>query len=462
MQTRWQNQEEAVVFARSHPAVMLDFDMGTGKTRTAIDIAFDLQDVNRVLILCPKAVIPVWRTNLEKFASAPWICWDLTAGTVNKKAEDLQGWLKKAPKDKKVFIVMNYDIAWRMAGTLARFSFDMMVLDESHRVKAHNTKISRYVAREGKRVPHRLCLSGTPMAHSPLDVFGQYRFLDPYIFGTNWGSFLQQYAILGGPERRFIVGYKNQQELIRRFRTLAVSCRMSEVKEKLNLPDALPDVVLKVQMPAKTLRMLEGLERDMIATCTDGTVVAKNVLVKLLRCLQMTSGFCVTQSHPAAPEEIIELNDAKFQVLASTLEDIGPTPVVVFAHFRHDLDAIARACTRVGRPCYELSGSINRLEQWQQAGSLTGAVLAVQIQAGAEGVDMTQANHAIYYSLPHSLALYNQSRARLYRPGQSRPVSFIHIVAENTVDEGVYRALERKQDIIESIRDGSFDYGYAK
>jgi SNF2 family DNA or RNA helicase len=436
--------------------------MGTGKTRAAIDIAFDLEDVNRVLILCPKAVIPVWRTNLNKFASAPWDCWDTVVGTVNKKAESLKEWLKKAPKDKKIFIIMNYDIAWRMAGTLAQFHFQMMILDESHRVKAHNTKISRFVAREGRRIPHRLCLSGTPMAHSPLDVFGQYRFLDPTIYGTNWGNFLDQYAILGGPERRFIVGYKNQQELMHRFRMLAVSCRMSDVKERLNLPDALPDVLLKVQLPAKTLRMLHGLEQDMIATCADGTVVAKNVLVKLLRCLQMTSGFCVTQSHPAAPEEIVELNDAKAQMLISTLEDIGPTPVVVFAHFRHDLDTIAQACHRVGRACYELSGNTNQLERWQQAGGLTGAVLAVQIQAGAEGVDMTQANHAIYFSLPHSLALYNQSRARLYRPGQNRPVSFIHIIAENTIDEGMYLSLARKQDIIESIRNGSFDFGYAK
>ena len=89
-------------------------------------------------------------------------------------------------------------------------------------------------------------------------------------------------------------------------------------------------------------------------------------------------------------------------------------------------------------------------------------MLVVQIQAGAEGVDMTRANHAVYFSLPHSLALYNQSRARLYRPGQTRPVSFMHIIAAGTVDEGVYRALERKEDIIEGIRAGTFDFGYMK
>jgi SNF2 family DNA or RNA helicase len=89
-------------------------------------------------------------------------------------------------------------------------------------------------------------------------------------------------------------------------------------------------------------------------------------------------------------------------------------------------------------------------------------VLAVQIQAGAEGIDMTNSNHAIYYSLPHSLALYNQSKARLYRPGQKSAVSFCHLLAEDTVDEAMYKALIKKEDVIEAIKNGTFDFGFIK
>ena len=298
------------------------------------------------------------------------------------------------------------------------------------------------------------------MAHSPLDVYGQYRFLDPTIFGTNYGNFLQQYAILGGPEKRFVVGYKNQQELMTKFRSIAVTCRMSDVRERLKLPEALPDMVHHVDLPPASRKILRGLERDMITACEAGVVVANNVLVKLLRCLQVTSGFCATVAAPGVPEEVTELNHAKAEMLASILEDVGPSPVVVFATFRHDLDTIRDVAQKASREVYELSGRINELEAWQTAGG--GAVLAVQIQAGAEGVDMTRANHAVYFSLPHSLALYNQSRARLYRPGQTRSVSFMHIIAAGTVDEGVYHALERKEDIIEGIRAGTFDFGYTK
>lgn len=466
MNERWQNQEEAIDFIRSHSAVMLDFDMGTGKTRTVIDAMFELPGVRLVLVLCPKAVVPVWRTNLEKFAAGKeWDCWDLQSGTVARKAENLRGFLEAShvpPHFRRRFVVINYESAWRadLGKLLQTTVWDAVVLDESHRVKAAGSKISRFVAKLGRYTVRRLCLSGTPMAHSPLDVYGQYRFLDPTIFGTNYGNFLQQYAILGGPEKRFVVGYKNQQELMAKFRSIAVTCRMSDVRERLKLPEALPDVVHRVDLPPASRKILQGLERDMIAACEAGVVVANNVLVKLLRCLQVTSGFCTTVAAPGAPEEVTELNHAKAEMLASILEDVGPMPVVVFATFRHDLDTIRVEALKAGREAYELSGRVNELEAWQTAEG--GAVLVVQIQAGAEGVDMTRANHAVYFSLPHSLALYNQSRARLYRPGQTRPVSFMHIIATGTVDEGVYRALERKEDIIEGIRAGTFDFGYMK
>ena len=132
---------------------------------------------------------------------------------------------------------------------------------------------------------------------------------------------------------------------------------------------------------------------------------------------------------------------------------------MVFCVFRHDLESIARSALKAKREAFEVSGSMNQLTEWKNS---RGGVLAVQIQAGAEGIDMTISNHAIYYSIPHSLALYNQSKARLYRPGQKNAVSFCHLLAEGTIDEAMYRALTRKEDVIESIKNGTFDYGYMK
>lgn len=457
---RWQNQQEAFEFGLSHPNVMLDLDMGTGKTRTALDIIFAREDVHRVLVVCPKAVIPVWTVNLMKFhPNDSWESMDPITGTVKHKQKLIENWLKTSKADKKI-VVVNYDIVWR--NPIGEFfyrqaSFDMVILDESHRAKAAGSKVSKYLAMLGKTIKYKLCLSGTPMANSPLDVYGQYRFLDPSIFGTRHDLFLQEYAIMGGVDNHFVVGFKNQKKLQEKFKSIAYTCKMEDIKDRLKLPEVLPSIERKVTLPAKDMKTIKELEKDFIAECGSSHVVVNNVLVKMLRLQQISAGFCITHDVMMNEEEQ-ELNTAKEDELFDILSDISPlASVVVFCVFRHDIRVIRSVAEKAKRKVFELSGNENTLEEWKKS---EGGVIAVQIQAGAEGVDMTNAHYAVYFSLPHSLALYNQSKARLYRPGQKNSVSFIHLIAEDTIDEGIYKSLQKKQDVIEAIKAGKFDFGY--
>ena len=464
---RWQNQQEAYDFALAHPATMLDMDMGTGKTRTAVDVAFGREDVRKILVVCPKAVIPVWRENLVKFHNYDrYVCWDKRTGTVKKKSEDLREWLSKHEEISsigKIFVVMNYDIVWR--DPMGEFiykkaGFDMVILDESHRAKAAGSKVSKYLGMVGKNINYKMCLSGTPMANSPLDIYGQYRFLDRSIFGTNYNVFEQNYAIKGGPDLRFVVGFKNQKDLQAKFASIAYTCKMSDISERLKLPPELPPVCRMVDLPSKDMKTLHDMAREFVAECGSGHVVVNNALTKILRMQQITSGFCQITTTIGEPTVEEETNTAKQQELLDILSDISPlASVVVFCVFRHDIGVVRNMAREAKRDVFEISGTVNELEEWRES---EGAILVVQIQAGAEGIDMTKANHAIYYSLPHSLALYNQSRARLYRPGQQRPVSFVHILARDTIDEAMYRSLEQKKSIIDAIKTGSFDFGYMK
>lgn len=464
---RWQNQEEAVQFALSHPASMMDMDMGTGKTRVAIDTMFSREDVRTILIVCPKAVIPVWRLNLEKFHNYDrYACWDQQNGTVKKKAQDLEKWVeqyKGFSSMAKLFVVVNYDIVWRneMGEYIhKRAGFDAIILDESHRAKAAGSKVSKYLGLVGKHTKYKMCLSGTPMANSPLDVYGQYRFLDNKIFGTNYNLFEQTYAIKGGPDLRFIVGFKNQKDLQEKFASIAYTCKMQDVADRLKLPPVLPPICREVDLPSSSMKTLHDLSREFIAECGSGNVIVNNVLTKLLRMQQITSGFCQIVDMPGDDSRTEDLNTAKQEELSDILSDISPlASVVVFCVFRHDIGVAMQTAREAKREAFEISGETNELEEWQKK---QGAVLVVQIQAGAEGIDMTKANYAIYYSLPHSLALYNQSKARLYRPGQTNSVSFIHLIAKDTVDEAMYRTLQQKKSIIDAVKSGTFDFGYMK
>lgn len=453
----WENQQEALEFALKRPAVMLDMEMGTGKTRVAIETMFARKNVCRVLVVCPKAVIPVWRQNLLKFKPHDsWQVWDDTTGSVKSKTEKLANWVKKYPSRKQI-VVMNYDIVWRkpMGDLILKFGFQMAIFDESHKIKAAGSKVSKFAALLGKRIPYRLCLSGTPMANSPLDIYGQYRFLDSRIFGTNHYNFLNEYAIMGGAERRFPVGLKNQKTLNKKFSSIAYTCKMDSVAERIKLPDSLPPISYTVELPAADRKVMKALNKEFIAECRDSVIVVNSVLTKIVRLQQIASGFCMVVDNPLQPPHEQYLNSAKIDALTEILENLADSHIVVFAKFKHDLETIREAVYKLHRECYELSGSVNELEIWQK----NGGILVTQIQAGAEGVDMTMAHHAIYFSLP-SLSQYNQSKARLYRPNQHNPVSFIHLIAKDSIDEAIYKSLLKKEDIITSIKNGTFDFGF--
>ena len=462
---RWQNQEEAYQFAMLHPATMLNMDMGTGKTRVAIDVAMDRRDVNRVLVVCPKAVLNVWPRELEKHSNGRrYQVYVRQGGKIADEAKRVKDFLTPRPlPGVKKFVVLNYESVWRkeLGDVVQKCGFDMVILDESHRAKAAGSKVSRFLALVGKRTQYKMCLSGTPMANSPLDIYGQYRFLDNSIFGTNYSNFLQEYAVMGGPERRFVVGYKNQKYLNEKFQSIAYSCSMKDISQRLKLPEYLPPTTREVELPTRDMKTLRDLSREFIAECSTGKmIVLNNVLNRALRMQQIAAGFCLTQEDPGSEPVCEELNTAKEDALRDYLEDISPQErVVVFCKFKHDLDVIMGVALQSNRYAFELSGRCNSLEKWKVS---PGAVLAVQIQAGAEGIDMTCANNAVYYTLPHSLALYEQSKARLYRPGQTRPVSFVHLIASGTIDELIYTSLLRKRSLIDAIKEGSVDYSILK
>ena len=131
----------------------------------------------------------------------------------------------------------------------------------------------------------------------------------------------------------------------------------------------------------------------------------------------------------------------------------------MFCKFKHDIASVQSVCDDLGLEVFELSGSANTFENWKK---VEGGVIAVQIQAGAEGIDMTCARVCVYYSLPHSLALYEQSRARLRRPGQNRKVLFSYLLCSGTIDELIYDTLANKRDLIADVKSGNVDFGYMK
>lgn len=445
----WNHQEQAVEYAQSKGAVLWHMGMGTGKTLSALTF-IERVDASKTIIVCPAAVIDVWPYQAE-IHGFDGIVVPLNKGNVANKVEIAKTQMKICEiQQQRIVLVINYESIWREP--FARFvrmnRWDCMLLDEAHRIKAPGSKVSlffgkcTYDACHGKLTgisKYRLALTGTPMAQSPLDIYGIYRFLNPKVFGTSFQRFRARYAIMGGYENKQVVAYTNTQEFGERVDLL----RYHASRDVLDLPDAV-HTERRFDMPTKAQKIYAELENNFYTELESGEVSVDNALSKLLRLQQVTSGFL-----PVDKNIVENLHDAKLNQLLEIFDELPDhEPVVVFARFRHDLQMIHRAAVKANRISSELSGSENTLKDWQSGKT---NVLAVQIQSGSEGVDFTRAAHVVFYSLGFSLTQYKQALARTHRPGQDRTCFFHHLIANKTVDVKVYKAIERNQEIIDSI-----------
>jgi SNF2 family DNA or RNA helicase len=283
------------------------------------------------------------------------------------------------------------------------------------------------------------------MPHSPLDLYGQFRFLDPTVFGTSFTRMRARYAITDPVFPSKVVEWRNQQELSK---LLDENSWRVTADEVLDLPSTLHERI-EVDLRPKTRAVYDAFENEMVADIDTGVMTASNALTKLLRLQQVTSGYCHIDG--GFDMTLISGTPEKALALESMLEDLPATePVVVFCRFRHDLREVEAMARRLGRPYSEVSGETKTLEEWQRGDT---TILGVQIQSGGAGIDLTRAAYCVYYSLGFSLGDYDQSLARLHRPGQTRCVRYYHLVANATIDGSVYRALKNRRDVIDGVLD---------
>ena len=447
--TPWPHQLRAYYFAKDLSAVMLALDMGVGKTKITIDLIVNLC-WQRILILCPKSVVQVWPAEILKHAARHVHALPLDEGSMIQRTRKMTAFLDlQATRGEPAAVILNYDAVWRepMAGHILKRDWDVVICDESHRIKAPGGKAAMYCSRIGDKAPRRICLTGTPMPHSPLDAYAQYRFLDKGIFGTSFVNCRARYAVMGGFNGKQVLSYQNQDELHEKFYSIAYRVKSEDVQ---SLPDAI-DVVRPVILSKYARDLYITLKHDFVVGIGDGTVTASNALTRLLRLQQIGSGWARQDRdiETGADGALVQVDTAKQEVLGDLMEDLSDEePIVVFCRFHHDLDAVHTVASALGRSSLELSGRRNELQDWQSG---TAPILAVQIQSGGVGINLVRARYCVFYSLGFSLGEYLQARKRTHRPGQDRSVTYFHLIATKTVDEDVYKALEARQDVIESI-----------
>lgn len=437
----WEHQVEAFDFAKGRDGTLLAPDMGCGKSMIAIALQ-KYWERRRILIVCQNAFVGVWPREFKRHSLDEYQILTLNTKSVEDRGERLRNFLKKT-SDKLVVITL-YESFWmgRMRGEIMAGEFDSIIFDECQNLKTPGGKASRFASSICKKIPKRLGLSGTPMPHSPRDIYAQGRALCPEVYGTSKTSFELQYCIKGGFQNYQVIGYKNQDEFKRKLDSFMYRVTKDEA---LDLPEEV-HITLPFVMKGEIRDIYRQMEKEFYIQLDQGEVTAANALVKLLRLQQITSGFVKNDEG----KEIL-IGDGKMRLLYDLLENIpGGIPVVVFCRFKKDIQVIKDMAEKWGRNYGEISGARKDLTpEATMPKNIT--LMAVQIQSGSSGIDLSRSNIGVFYSPTLSRGEYEQCLSRLHRPPQINKVTFYHLTARNSVDEKIYRAFEKGKDVVNAI-----------
>lgn len=444
----YEHQKKAFAIATTLDACALFMEMGCGKTLVGVAVAgyrYKKGEVKKVLIICPKSVIPVWRNEFEKYADFP-----VSIFSLNGQKETFT---PTVDKDKLTVYIINYESTWRREIIIGEFNPDMVILDESQHIKSHISKQSKFCHKLGDRVKYKLILSGTPISQSLIDGFSQFKFLNKNIFGSSITKFRDKYCIMGGYKNHQIVGYKNQEEFAKKLHSISYRVTLNECTD-------MPDTVDKIEYCYlnESRKIYDELAREMVTMVQGTNIAVVNILAQLHKLQQVTGGFLPVE-YDDGHREILKVGEEKLNLLESVLRDLpSREKVVIFVRYNKSSGEVIAICDRLaslGRKYVVLTGETkNRgevIKKFQADPSVTAIV--AQIQVGGVGIELNAARYMIFYSLDFNADTHTQAKGRIRRMNKKQVCVYIYLLAKNTIDEKIFKALQKKQDMAKYIVD---------
>lgn len=448
----FEHQVRAAEFAlgklRGRGGAALLMEMGCGKTVTTLAIAGALVregSLHRMLVVAPLSIVGVWRDEFGKFAAYENTV-AVLSGTSAKKADTI----RHMTGDTLQVIVINYESAWRLEKELAAWAPDMIVCDEGHKIKTHNIAASKALHRLGAKARYRLLLTGTVITNHAVDVFSEYKFADPAVFGNSFYQFRNRFFdMVGFGGYTPVLKKSKENEFTELLHSIAYRATKAEC---LDLPEQ-TDVVRYVELEPAALRAYRQMVRDSYAELGEGAVTATNVLTRLLRLSQMTGGYIGNDDDPGCETVSTAKMDALGDIVDSAMEE--GQKLVIIARFVPELHGIAKMLDKKGIRYAMVSGEIAdrpaQIAVFQENPECR--VFVGQIATAGLGITLTAASVMVFYSLDYSMSNYEQTRARIHRIGQKNVCTYVHLVARDTVDEKVLRALREKANLAKALVD---------
>jgi len=438
-------------------------EMGTGKSKVLIDniaMLYNKGHINGALIVAPKGVYKNWfdseiPNHMPDYIDKKMVLWE---ATINKTKEKELNTLFQSSFDLHI-LIMNVEAFSTKKGKQFAEKFlschkTLMAIDESTTIKNPEAIRTKTIIGIGRDVKYKRILTGSPVTKSPLDLFTQCYFLDPWLLDhQSYYSFKTRYAItkqinVSGRMVHLVVGYRNLGELSDKikpfsFRVLKDDC--------LDLP---PKTFMKriVQLSAEQKKVYDQMKQMALAILNGKMVTTATVLTQLMRLHQITCGHFKSDDG-----DIQILKNERLDELLDVLDEVEGK-AVIWAHYRYDIEVIVEAIKkRYGDNTVVTYYGDTTTEDRQKAIKLiqnpdsSVRFIVGTPQTGGYGITLTGASTMIYYSNGYDLEKRQQSEARIDRIGQEKPMTYIDIIAEGTVDEKIVDALRKKVDIASKV-----------
>ena len=418
-------------------------EMGTGKSKVLIDNAAMLYDngkIDGLLIIAPKGVYKNWHegeipTHLPDHIETTNVLWQ--ANITKKQDRELTSLFET--NEKLHILCMNVDAFSTRKGVDFAAKFlschrTMMVIDESTTIKNKDAKRTKNICSLASQSRYRRILTGSPVTKSPLDLFMQCDFLRSELLGhVSFYTFRQRYAVMrkmnfGGRSIEIPVGYRNLDELSAKLK--AFSYRVLK-DECLDLP---PKTFMKriVSLSHDQRKVYDQMKQMALAHLNGKSMTTATVLTQLMRLQQITCG------HFTADDGVVQdVANNRIDELINVLNEVEGK-VVIWAHWQRDvhkiIEAIRKEFDESYVDYYGLTPSADRqknIKKFQEDPNCRFFVGTPQ--TGGYGITLTAASTMVYYSNGYDLEKRQQSEARIDRIGQTRPMTYIDIMCEDTV-----------------------------
>jgi len=443
----FKHQEEATQFIINNGGSgALWMEIGCGKTLTTLNIFTELRKKEpnlKMLILCPISLInAAWGSDILKFTDYTYY--------------NLRG--TGVPSDADIYI-LNYEsyAIERYQVIINSLPVDIITLDESSKIRNPKARITKALLHNRNNFKYRLCLSGTPAPNSPEEYWSQMKFCSPAL-PDSFYRFRNLYMRL---ERNgYELGYVHPTKLGEMFRKgfkyqlknkeaflkeISPYCFWAKKSECLDLPETM-DIIREVTLSDSQMKVYRDMKRHMVAEIGNQITLANVALTKYLRLRQITSGFSISQMGDA-----VEITDnSKLNELLELLEEIGNEQVIIVLHFHKEFEMILKKLPNCST-LYSLTK--NRDKSIEDFKSGKTQYMLIHPKSGGFGLTLTNCHNMIFFSIDYSFESEEQIKGRIDRPGQIKKSTYFYLLAKDTLDYEIKKAIDKKQSLQEFVKE---------